>query len=197
MIFIGFLLGFIGYLPVGNINLTVVQLSVSDKHERVWLFILFAALMEFIYCFFSLYGLERLLREESLIATLNWAGVVIFFALGLFSILHKVHADTEQQFSSGIKRGVLIAIFNPLQIPFWLVWGIYVMEKGWVRKEIFSMAVFSLLCSVGTIAVLWLYAYAGKKFVARLNLNAHFLNRMIGGLLILLAVLQSVKLLLH
>ncbi len=151
--------------------------------------------MEFLYCFFSLYGLERLLREESLITILNWAGVVIFLALGLFSILHKVYSDTDQQFSSGIKRGVLIAIFNPLQIPFWLVWGIYVMDKGWVKKEIFSMVVFSLLCSIGTIAVLWLYSYAGKKLVARLNLNALFLNRMIGGLLLLLAVLQTAKLL--
>lgn len=195
MIFIGFILGFIGYLPVGNINLTVVQLSVNDKHQRVWLFILFAALMEFLYCFFCLCGLERLLREPDLILVLDWAGVAIFLALGLFSWLQKVNADADQQFSSGIKRGVLIAIFNPLQIPFWLVWGIYVMDKGWVKKEIFSMVVFSLLCSIGTIAVLWLYSYAGKKLVARLNLNALFLNRIIGGLLILLAVLQTAKLL--
>ncbi len=195
MIFIGFILGFIGYLPVGNINLTVVQLSVNDKHKRVWLFILFAAIMEFVYCFFCLRGLERLLRQPELILVLDWAGVAIFLALGIFSILQKANPDSDQQFSSGIKRGVLIAIFNPLQIPFWLVWGIYVIDKGWVQKEVFSIALFSLLCSIGTIAVLWLYSYAGKKLVSQLKLNAIFLNRMIGGLLILLAMLQTAKLL--
>ena len=25
---------------------------------------------------------------------------------------------------------MLIAIFNPLQVPFWLVWGVYVLQDG-------------------------------------------------------------------
>ena len=187
---LAFSLGFVGYLPLGNINLTVVQMSVSEEKRRWQAFILFAALMEFIYCIACLYSMQMLLKQPQLISALSWSAVVIFFALGLFSFLHK---PTEH--SSGVKRGILIAVLNPLQVPFWLVWGVYVMQNGWVKSEALSIALFSFICSVGTIAVLYMYAVAGKKVVEKLNVNKTLLNRFIGSLLILLAIYQAVKLL--
>jgi len=187
---IAFTLGFVGYLPLGNINFTVVQMSVSEEKRRWQAFILFAALMEFIYCFGCLYGMQILLKQPQLIAVLSWSAVVIFLLLGIFSFLHK---PTEQ--SSGVKRGVLIAILNPLQVPFWLVWGVYVMQNGWVKSEAISIALFSFVCALGTVAVLYMYAVAGKKLVEKLNVNKTLLNRLIGLLLILLAIYQAVKLL--
>ena len=190
---IAFSLGFVGYLPLGNINLTVVQMSVSEEKRKWQAFILFAAIMEFIYCFGCLYGMQMLLKQPQLINALSWSAVAIFFALGLFSILHK----PDSAHSSGVKRGMLIAIFNPLQVPFWLVWGVYVMQNGWVKSEVPSIALFSFVCSVGTIAVLYMYAVAGKKVVEKLNVNKILLSRFIGSLLIILAIYQAVKLLTH
>lgn len=193
---IAFVLGFIGYLPPGNINLTVVQLSVGEEKRRWQAFIALAAIMEFVYCFGSLSGIQVLRKDLQLIAALNWSSVVIFFVLGLVSILHKEKEESRKTlFSSGIKRGVLVAIFNPLQIPFWLIWGAYVMENGWVKSTSTSIALFSGVCSVGTIAVLYMYAVAGKKVVEKLNVNKNRLNTIIGVLLILLAALQVGKLL--
>ncbi len=193
---IAFVLGFIGYLPPGNINLTVVQLSVGEEKRRWQAFIALAAIMEFVYCFGSLSGIQVLRKDLQLIAALNWSSVVIFFVLGLVSILHKEKEESRKTlFSSGIKRGVLVAIFNPLQIPFWLIWGAYVMENGWVKSTSASIALFSGVCSVGTIAVLYMYAVAGKKVVEKLNVNKNRLNTIIGVLLILLAALQVGKLL--
>jgi len=192
LFFIAFTLGFVGYLPLGNINLTVVQMSVGEEKRRWQAFILFAALMEFIYCFGCLYGMQMLLKQPQLITALSWSAVVIFFLLGIFSFLHK---PTEH--SSGVKRGILIAILNPLQVPFWLVWGVYVMQNGWVKQEALSIAMFSFVCALGTIAVLYTYAIAGKKLVEKLNVNKILLNRFIGSLLIILAVYQTVKLLTH
>ncbi len=190
---IAFSLGFVGYLPLGNINLTVVQMSVSEEKRKWQAFILFTAIMEFIYCFGCLYGMQMLLKQPQLVNALSWSAVAIFFALGLFSILHKPDSAN----SSGVKRGILIAVFNPLQVPFWLVWGVYVMQNGWVKSEALSIALFSFVCSVGTIAVLYMYAIAGKKVVAKLNVNKTLLSRFIGSLLIILAIYQAMKLLTH
>ncbi len=79
----GFVLGFVGYLPLGNINLTVVQMSVSHSKKNWQMFILFAALMEFIYCFGCLYGMDQLLQQQQLMVYLGWSAVVIFLLLGL------------------------------------------------------------------------------------------------------------------
>lgn len=195
MIAIGFILGFVGYLPLGNINLSVVQMSVHGERRKWQGFILFAALMEFIYCFTCLYGMDQLRQQPQLVVFLNWSGVVIFLLLGLYTLFHTFKSSNLSTTSSGLKKGVLVAIFNPLQVPFWLIWGVYVFENGWVKSEIVSIAIFSSLCSLGTIVVLWLYAVAGKKLVEKLNVNRNILNRFIGSLLILLAIFQTFKLL--
>lgn len=196
MLFIvAFLLGFVGYLPPGNINLTVVQLSV-DHHKRQWqAFILLAALMEFVYCYFSLVGLQMLRTNAKLITVLNWSGVVILFVIGVFTLLQKEDAVTEKKvFSTSIKRGIFVAIFNPLQIPFWLLSGVYVMENGWLQDTQASITLFTVACTLGTILVLYLYAMAGKAIVERLKVNRSLLGKMIGGLLVFLAAMQAVKL---
>lgn len=194
---LAFALGFVGYLPPGNINLTVVQLSVSS-HRRHWQwFVMFAAIMEFIYCFACLYGMQILLKQSQLLVVLNWVAVAIFLALGLFSLLHTDNSPPQTSKPTGVKRGILVAIFNPLQVPFWMVWGVYVMHDNWLKQDAVSIALFSIACSLGTIAVLYMYAEAGKKLIERLKVNKNLLNRMIGGLLIGLAVLQTVKLLTH
>ena len=193
---VAFTLGFVGYLPLGNINLTVVQMSVGEEKRKWQAFILFAAVMEFIYCFGSLSGMQLLRKDTQLIFALNWSAVLIFFVLGVISILHKEKPEKKKELlSSNIKRGVLIAIFNPLQIPFWMIWGVYVMENGWVKSEYNSIGLFSFVCALGTVAVLYMYAVAGKKIVEKLNVNRTILNRFIGVILIALAVYQTVKLL--
>lgn len=193
MLLIAFALGFIGYLPLGNINMTVVQLSVSDTRKRWLTFIGFASLMEFVYCFLCLTGLDLLLQQAELVKFLSWLGVALFVVLGLLGLFYK-EPDTTVK-TSDFRRGILIAIFNPLQIPFWLVWGVYLMQNHILKSEILTIALFSLVCTIGTILILYLYAIAGKKIVERLRVNRIWLNRFIGALLLVLAALQSWKLL--
>lgn len=192
MVLVAFALGFAGYLPLGNINTTVVQLRLTNKRQHWQGFILFAAFMEFVYCFGSLYGIEQLRQQSQLLHLLNWSAVFLFLLLGLLSFFHS-HLSPEQT-STGLKKGILIAIFNPLQIPFWMVWGVYVMQNGWVNGSLTSILLFSTICTAGTVAVLYLYAEAGKWMIEKLNLNQQHLNRFIGVLFIALAVYQWVKL---
>jgi len=192
MIFIGFIIGFLGYLPPGNINLTVVQMSIGRSRGHVWHFILFAALMEFIYCFSSLMGMKVLLAQPQWIIALRWASVVVFTALGILTFFHKARSDAKP--SSGLRRGMIIAVLNPLQIPFWLIWGVYAMQSGWVQPDYLSITLFSIITATGTIAILWLYSAAGRKLEAQLNARQRLLNLVIGSILIGLAVMQLVKL---
>jgi threonine/homoserine/homoserine lactone efflux protein len=191
MAVIAFLLGFVGYLPLGNINLTVVQLSVSENKNHVQRFIFFAALMEFVYCFFCLYGMELLMKKVQLMTWLNWSAVVLFALLGLISFFYNESDEINAGSNHHWKRGVFVAIFNPLQIPFWLVWGVYVFENGWLQKNISGIALFAFCCSIGTIAVLYFYAMAGKKMVEKLNITRTFLSRFVGVVMLLLAAYQT------
>lgn len=191
MIAIAFLLGFAGYLPLGNINTTVVQLKVTYSNNNWQRFIWFAAFMEFVYCFFSLLGINMLLKQTQLIIWLNWSAVIVFVALGVLSFYHSTSQINNA--NTGIKRGILIAIFNPLQIPFWMVWGVYVMQNGWLQQSWQPVFLFSVICSIGTVCILYLYAIAGTKMIEKLNLSGPALNRLIGVLFIGIAAYQLAK----
>ena len=190
----GFILGLIGYLPPGTINLTVVQLALSDTKKRLWSFILFASIMEFIYCLGCLTGLDLLMKQPHLVTVLQWTSVFLFAILGLLSFFHNEHEGKKPAFS-GFRRGVFTALFNPLQIPFWLVWGVYLSDK--LSSQLPVIALFSIITSLGTVCVLWIYAVGGKKLVEVMKLERKLLERIIGLLLIGLALLQLFKILHH
>lgn len=194
MILIGFLLGFIGYLPPGNINLTVVQVALSSKRQTLWSFIFFVAFMELVYCFACLMGLNYLLKETGLLRTLSWISVGLFLTLAGWILLQREKPEGDRGLNHSLLRGVLIAVFNPLQVPFWLAWGVYLLKNGWVENSTATLVVFSLLSALGTVVILWMYASAGMQLVERLNLRQLWLNRFIAGLLLLLALYQALKL---
>jgi threonine/homoserine/homoserine lactone efflux protein len=188
----GFVLGFMGYLPPGNINLTVVQLAINKTVNRLWAFILFASVMEFSYCLGCLTGLGLLMRQPHLISIMQWLGVVVFALLGLLSFFH--HEDTSKMRTvSGFSRGIFAITVNPFQIPFWLVWGVYLNDK--LKGDFLTTVFFAIITSVGTSCVLWLYAIGGRKLVETMKLERKLLDRMVGSILMLLAVLQLIKLL--
>jgi threonine/homoserine/homoserine lactone efflux protein len=196
MIAIAFMLGFLGYLPLGNINMLVVQLSLTETPRKVLFYILFVALMEMIYCALIIEGTHVLLEQPGLLTALKWLAVVLFLVLGLLSFFHRDGSNASKRFS-GISKGVFIAIVNPLQVPFWLVWSVYLMQNNWLNPQFFTVSFFALFTALGTICVLWLYALGGKQLVQRLELNHGFLNRFIGVVLIALALAQLFKLLYH
>lgn len=185
---LAFFLGFIGYLPLGNINLSVVQVSISKKRETLWAFIFFIAFMELVYCIGCLWGLDFLQQQPGWIRVLRWIATALFLILGIISLLHR--ADGDKLSSAGMKRGIFVAIFNPLQAPYWLVWGVYMMENKLLNTGWLNLMAFGLATAAGTIAVLWLYAVGGKTLVSKLKLRDVTLNRFIGIIFIALAVWQ-------
>lgn len=149
--------------------------------------------MEFIYCFGSLMGMKLLLEKPNWILALKWSSVIVFAVLGILSFLRKVK-DPEHR-SSGIKRGIIIAILNPLQVPFWLIWGVYVLHNEWVQPTLISITLFSIITAAGAFAILWLYSVAGRKMEDILNRHQKLMNRVIGVIFLALAGIELVKLL--
>lgn len=196
-IFIGLVVGFLGYLPLGNINLTVVQMALNRPIAHVVRFVLLVALFEFLYCYLCMKGMSWLVTQQELIVFLKWATVVVFGILGIMALYQGVKQWKGHVVSTEhiMRKGILIAILNPFQIPFWIVWGLYLLQDNIINKNEPYLFIFALFTSIGTIGVLTMYGYLGKYLVERLKINQSALNLFIGVLLLVLALLQAVKLL--
>ncbi|HWB64571.1 MAG TPA: LysE family transporter [Chitinophagales bacterium] len=195
MIAIAIILGFIGYLPPGNINLAVVQLALTEGKLKLWSFIFFVAVMEMLYCIACIIGMGYLLKQPGLVRVAEWLAVVLFGALGIFTLLENRHLATGKTAPTGVGKAIFVTILNPLQIPFWMVWGVYVVQNHIIDGGLLSVTLFGGLTALGTIVVLWMYATGGKALVEKLNLNRVLLNRVIGILLLALALWELFKVL--
>jgi hypothetical protein len=138
--------------------------------------------------------MNLLLAQPQWVVILKWASVFIFFGLGILTFLHNEN-DTGGASDAGLSRGVFAVFINPLQIPFWLVWGVYLTQNKWLSSALSVIMLFALVTSLGTVTILWLYAVGGKKLVEKLKVERKLLDRIIGVLLISLSFIELYKIL--
>lgn len=191
----GAILAFLGFMPPGNINLQVIQMAASHRKRELASFIGGAAIVEFIYCFMVIKSMEWITRHEIVIKILNWAIIPTFIGLAIYMFLKKEeHPKGKPMVAMSMMKGFLMNLTNPVQIPFWLIWGLYMLNNGWIDRETKSIVIFSLGSMLGAFLGLGVFAYTGHKLFQKIDLNQKWLNRIIGMVFIGLAVYQLVRL---
>jgi threonine/homoserine/homoserine lactone efflux protein len=92
MIFLTFFIGafanFIGYIPPGNINLTLVQITVNRGIKQALKFIISFSCVEFFFTYFIMHAAKWLSAQVKLDMVIDWVMVVLFGALGQYKIWH-------------------------------------------------------------------------------------------------------------
>lgn len=179
ILLIGFLIGFLGYVMINSINLSVIEISYQNKKRKLLFFIFLTFLFESLYCFFSLYGLQFLMTYPKVILMAQYVSVAFVFLIGFYTLFEKVN-DAEQQQQNIIRRGYWSIFVHPQQIPFWCFWGIFLIKKSYLQTNIFSLLFFTLSNALGALIILVLYAYFGNKIIALLNLNRKYLKNFVG-----------------
>lgn len=186
--YVAFFFSFIGSVPPGTLNLSVLQLGLERKINLAWRFALAAALIEYLYAWLALEFENRL---TSLI-TENFKLItgVVMIGLGLFSLKSaKKTSKLYQRFSnSGFRRGILLGILNPMALPFWVAVTAYAKSQQWidltttVEKHSYVFGV-----SIGTLTLLVLLAYLARYLVSQFRENA-ILKKIPGYVLLALGV---------
>ncbi|HEX4850740.1 MAG TPA: LysE family transporter, partial [Puia sp.] len=131
---LGLLLSFLGQLPLGTISFTTTQIAVQENFGNAWKFSLGVAIMEILYLRLVLSGLDWLMQHQLLYVILGWLTAIFFIMLGILSLLAAQKQQKDQKaflLKNEMDRfwlGITMSAFNPLQIPFWLLWSSYFMS---------------------------------------------------------------------
>jgi threonine/homoserine/homoserine lactone efflux protein len=99
--------------------------------------------------------------------------------------------------SQSFLNGLFIGLINPLQIPFWIAYGSYLISEHYIDNDDFLLNVFIIGICSGTMVVLTLIALLSKKIISKINIQTRLINKSIGIVLFVLAIYQIVKLTLH
>lgn len=199
MLFLNFLIGvvvnFIGYVPLGNVNLTVVQLTINRGVKAAMYFIVSFSIMEFFFTYAIMYFADWFATQDRLLYWLDWILIFVFLLLGSLSWFNTSKKEKEVHYSNNdsIKYGIILGIVNPMQIPFWMIGGTYLISKGWIGTGNGALAVFSLGSALGSFLCLFAFSKFSKYLHERFAFSSRVINRSIAIVFFALAAYHIVK----
>jgi threonine/homoserine/homoserine lactone efflux protein len=192
---IAFLFSFIGTIPPGTLNLTIIGLGLEQRLPTAWRFALAAAIIEYPYAWLAV-EFETLITSSPVITdNFQILTAVAMIVLGIFSLWssQRPSAFAKRFHESGFRRGIFLALLNPLALPFWVAMTAYLRSQRWVDLDTGIELHFYLLgVSLGSFTLLMLLALLARKVVMQFQGNT-FLKKVPGITLLILgayAVMQ-------
>jgi threonine/homoserine/homoserine lactone efflux protein len=192
--FIGLIANFIGYIPPGNINLTLIQITINRGIKEALRFIIAFSCVEFFFTYFIMHAARWLSGELRLAVIIDWIMVILFGVLGTITWIHrKKPPETHYSEHASIKYGILLGFLNPMQVPFWMVTGTYLITHEWILDGRIALVIFSIGSAAGAFLCLFLYAKFAKYIQEKFALSTRFINTGIAILFFSFAAYHVVK----
>jgi hypothetical protein len=87
LLFLGFLVSFLGQLPLGNMSFTATQVGLQEGVRPAWRFAIGVAIVEMVYLRFALTGMNFIVQHRVWFMALGWLTVVLFLVLGILAFI--------------------------------------------------------------------------------------------------------------
>jgi hypothetical protein len=186
MSIIGIPIGFYGYLSPGNINLMVLELYNKKRYTLLMLITLLVLTFESLYCFVTLHFFNKVSIGQQLFLCIEISAYLLTLLMGVWMISER--KSVVKNTKNTLYRGVFSAIIHPQQIPFWLFMGVLFHDAIYHEMDIWTLPLFVLANAAGTLLILTAYAFFGNKIMSFFNLNISHINKIAGGIYIVIAM---------
>lgn len=138
-IFVGFLISFIGSIPLGYLNVVGYEVYKKSGLNETYLYLLGVVSIEFFVILFTLVFANQLMNNKKLIKYIEGFSIVFMFVLA-YTFYASASSETSNQtvlenyinYSSYIV-GVVLSCLNFIQIPFWLSWNLYLLNAKYIE----------------------------------------------------------------
>lgn len=190
---LAFGVSYLGSLPPGMLNLTIIDLTRARHFGRGLSFAVACALVELVQGFIALRFSNYLQANAYIGCAIQLVVIPIFVALGLYFWRRndwQMQRDEASMNQNAFWKGIGLSVANPLAIPFWLFWGMYFAQRGWLTLDEPYITTFAVGLAVGTLAMLMTYAAFSRFILSRISLLNKWINEIIALTLFFLAASQ-------
>jgi len=191
---VGMISCFIGTIPFGPINLTVVKTTVDHNRLRGTEVAFAASIIEILQALIAIsFGMVISSYLESNIA-IKIILALVFIVLAVFIYIREskpVFSAIDIQQESFFKKGLLIATLNPQAVPFWIfalatISQYFDFEYVGVYLACFLLGVFA-----GKLIALYGFVIASDYLKSHLQKSSKMVNRLLAGILLLIGLSQA------
>jgi putative Ca2+/H+ antiporter (TMEM165/GDT1 family) len=141
-----------------------------------------------------MHAAKWLSAEVRLDAIIDWIMVVLFGVLGAITWIHrKKPPETNYSDHESIKYGIVLGFLNPMQIPFWMITGTYLITHEWILAGKIALVIFSIGSAAGAFLALFLYAKFARYIQSKFALSNRLINTSIAILFFAFSAYHIVK----
>jgi len=196
----GIFISFLGALPMGTLNMSAMQIAITDGYYPAVLFALGALLVEMIYVRMTLVAMGWFRAHKKLLMAMEWLTLIIILVLAVSSFYTAMHPTLKANpiLSNSIHRfwlGAGLSAINPLQVPFWFGWSTVLTGKGILVREGFNYVYYILGIGIGTFIGFTVFIFGGKLLVDRLDAQQNLIQWILGGIFLITGIIQAVRML--
>ena len=193
---IGFAFSFVGSIPPGTINLSVMQLSLQGNLAAALRFAFAAALVEYPYAWIAVEFEDLITSNVALTSNFQLISALVMILIGIAALWmqgQEPEGILKTIRESGFRKGILVSIFNPLAIPFWIGVTAYLKFEQWIDLSSRGDVILYVLgISLGTFGLLALLALSARP-LAPLFQKDRILKRIPGMIFLVLGLMAMVK----
>jgi threonine/homoserine/homoserine lactone efflux protein len=196
----GMFISFLGTLPMGTLNISAMQISVTDGIRPALWFTSGAILVEVIYVRLTLVAMGWFRDHMKLLKVMEWLTLAIILTLAISSFYTAMHPAVRSNpiLSNSVHRfwlGAGLSAVNPLQIPFWFGWSTVLSDRLILKREGNQYILYIAGIGFGTLIGHCIFIFGGKLLVESLNTSQDIIQWVIGGIFLATAIIQLIKML--
>jgi threonine/homoserine/homoserine lactone efflux protein len=138
-IFVGFLISFIGSIPLGYLNVVGYEVYKKFGIEETIFYLFGVISIEFLVIYFTLLFANQLIANKKLIKFIEAFSIIFMFLLA-YIFYSSASKEAENQLVlekyvdySPFVVGLILSCLNFIQIPFWTSWNLYLLNGNYIE----------------------------------------------------------------
>jgi len=204
--FSGLLVAIIGALPLGTVNVVVINTAIKESISSALKIVFPAAIGELLLILFAICYFKTIKGVISQNSWLEYVIVLVLFVLGVILIFGKKNCIKDENGECIVSKkivqlpkealGFLLGLFNPTVLIYWLLVISFLstrmillnLNTGFVLLSVFFLGAF-----IGKSITLYGYGTCSNILKMRVKGGTTIINKVIGSLLLIIAVIQIIK----
>jgi len=199
-LFLGLVAGILVTIPLGPVNLLVVNTMATKNLRAAMILASAASIMELLKPLLAIYFSWLITRHIESNMYIQLTVVLAFVLIGLYFMLKKNtshEAENNRREMPEFIKGVLISFLNIPALPLWIFIVAYCESTVGFDFSISTVGLFLSGVFSGRYGTLWMYARLSQNVSEISSVIELWLDRVIAALFLVLALIQSLRILVH
>lgn len=163
---LGFVFSFVGSIPPGTLNITVLQLGLEGQVKLAMRFALAVAIVEYPYAWTGVQFEYLISQSDVILENFQLIAAVVMTLLGISNLVpsNPTRGLAKKFSESGFRRGIVLSLLNPMAIPYWMGFTAYLKVQGWIDLSTTGLLhCYVFGTAVGTMALLSVLVYFAQR----------------------------------